>query len=37
MITLKQKQEIVISAFLEGKSQRQIAKEHKIDRKTIRK
>ena len=37
MITLKQKQEIIIAAFLEGKSQRQIARENKIDRKTIKK
>lgn len=37
MITLNQKQEIIIAAFLEGKSQRQIASEYKIDRKTIRK
>lgn len=37
MITLNQKQEIIIAAFLEGKSQRQIEREYKIDRKTIRK
>lgn len=37
MITLSQKQEIIIAAFLEGKSQRQIEREYKIDRKTIRK
>jgi hypothetical protein len=37
MITLNQKQEIIIAAFLEGKSQRQIERDHKIDRKTIRK
>lgn len=36
MIKLKQKQEIIISAFLDGKSQRQIAKDIGIDRKTIR-
>lgn len=37
MITLNQKQEIIIAAFLEGKSQRQIESEYKIDRKTSRK
>lgn len=37
MIKLKQKQEIIIAAFLEGKSQRQIAKDTGVDRKTIRK
>lgn len=37
MIKLKQKQEITIAAFLEGKSQRQIAKDTGVDRKTIRK
>ncbi|WP_286680726.1 hypothetical protein [Tepidanaerobacter sp. EBM-49] len=37
MIKLYQKQEIIIAAFLEGKSQRQIAKDTGIDRKTIRK
>ncbi|EYE87190.1 transposase [Fervidicella metallireducens AeB] len=37
MITLNQKQEIIIAAFLDGKSQRQIEREYKIDRKTIRK
>lgn len=37
MISLNQKQEIIIAAFLEGKSQRQIASEFRIDRKTIRK
>lgn len=36
MIKLKQKQEIVIAAFLEGKSQRQIAKDVGVDRKTVR-
>ncbi|MCX8167281.1 MAG: IS21 family transposase [Candidatus Micrarchaeota archaeon] len=37
MIKLKQKQEIIIAAYLEGKSQRQIAKDTGVDRKTIRK
>lgn len=37
MISLNQKQEIIIAAFLEGTSQRQIAQNTHIDRKTIRK
>ncbi|MCG8485525.1 MAG: IS21 family transposase [Clostridia bacterium] len=37
MITLKQKQEIILAAYREGKSQRAIARETGIDRKTIRK
>lgn len=37
MIKLRQKQEIVIAAFRDGISQRQIAKDTGIDRKTIRK
>lgn len=36
MIKLKQKQEIIITAFLDGKSQRQIAKDVGVDRKTVR-
>ena len=37
MIKLKQKQEIIIDGFLDGKSQRMIAKEVGVDRKTVRK
>jgi len=37
MITLSKKQHIIISTYLEGKSQRAIARETGIDRKTIRK
>jgi transposase len=37
MITLSEKQHIIIAAYLQGKSQRAIAKETEIDRKTIRK
>lgn len=37
MITLFQKQQIIISAFLEGKSLRAIARETGIDRKTVTK
>jgi DNA-binding CsgD family transcriptional regulator len=37
MITLSEKQHIIISTYLEGKSQRTIARETGIDRKTIRK
>lgn len=37
MVRLRQKQEIIIAAFLDGISQRQIAKDTGIDRKTIRK
>lgn len=37
MVTLFQKQQIILKAFLEGKSQRQIAKEVGINRKTVKK
>jgi len=37
MITLSEKQHIIISAYLNGKSQRYIARETGIDRKTISK
>ncbi|MCB2289406.1 helix-turn-helix domain-containing protein, partial [Clostridium sp. CS001] len=37
MIKLSEKQHIIISAYLNGKSQRCIARETGIDRKTIRK
>ena len=37
MVTLFQKQQIILKAFLEGKSQRQIAKEVGINRKTGKK
>ncbi|WP_102399042.1 IS21 family transposase [Haloimpatiens massiliensis] len=37
MIMLKEKQHIIISTYLKGKSQRAIARETGIDRKTIRK
>lgn len=37
MITLKDKQQIIIAAFLEGKSFRSIARETNIDRKTVSK
>jgi transposase len=36
MIGLKEKQEIIIAAFMDGKSQRQIAREIGVDRKTVR-
>jgi DNA-binding NarL/FixJ family response regulator len=37
LITLNEKQEIILKFFREGKSQRAIAKETGIDRKTISK
>lgn len=37
MVTLLQKQQIIIKAFLEGKSQRQIAKEVGVNRRTVKK
>ena len=37
MVTLFQKQQIILKAFIEGKSQRQIAKEVGINRKTVKK
>lgn len=37
MISLNQKQKIIIGAYIEGKSQRAIAREVGIDRKTVRK
>ena len=37
MITLNQKQEIILKCYREGKSQRAIARETGIDRKTVRK
>lgn len=37
MITLLKKQQIIIAAFNDGKSQRQISKEIGLNRKTVRK